>query len=395
MTETINDKKIRVLLVDDQAMVGEAVKRMLESEQDIEYKYITDPTIALKTATEYSPTVILQDLVMPDIDGLTLVKFMRANPALRDIPLIVLSSKEEATTKAEAFELGANDYLVKLPDKIELIARIRHHSQGYINLLERNEAYDALSKSEKKLKKELDRAADYVISLLPKEIDDKGIKTAWRFIPSASLGGDSFGYIWLDEDNFAMFLLDVCDHGVGSALLSVSAMNVLTGQTLPNTDFKKPDQVLTALNNTFQMESQNNLYFTIWYGVYNKSTKELRYASGGHPPALLLNGSGEDKTVQELRTKNLFVGGMPDMEFSMDSCTVETPCRLYVYSDGIYEVKYKKENRMWDFSEFVDYIKSVDKTDNEELDEILAHVKVVQESDIFEDDVSIMEIFIN
>lgn len=388
-------KQIKVLLVDDQAMVGEAVKRMLETETDIDYKYITDPNIALKTATEYQPTVILQDLVMPDIDGLTLVKFMRVNPALKDIPLIVLSSKEEATTKAEAFALGANDYLVKLPDKIELIARIRYHSKGYINLLERNEAYDALEKSEKKLRQELDRAADYVISLLPNEIETTDIKTAWRFIPSASLGGDSFGYLWLDEDNFAMFLLDVCDHGVGSALLSVSAMNVITGQTLPNTDFRQPDQVLTALNNTFQMESQNNLYFTIWYGVYNKKTKKLKYASGGHPPAILINGDGADKTVQELRTKNLFVGGMPDMEFSMDSCTVDTPCRLYVYSDGIYEVRYIKEDRMWDFSEFVDYIKSVDQKDKEDLDKILEHVKIVQESDIFEDDISVMEIFIN
>lgn len=388
-------KQIKVLLVDDQSMVGEAVKRMLETETDIDYKYITDPNIALKTATEYQPTVILQDLVMPDIDGLTLVKFMRVNPALKDIPLIVLSSKEEATTKAEAFALGANDYLVKLPDKIELIARIRYHSKGYINLLERNEAYDALEKSEKKLRQELDRAADYVISLLPNEIETTDIKTAWRFIPSASLGGDSFGYLWLDEDNFAMFLLDVCDHGVGSALLSVSAMNVITGQTLPNTDFRQPDQVLTALNNTFQMESQNNLYFTIWYGVYNKKTKKLKYASGGHPPAILINGDGADKTVQELRTKNLFVGGMPDMEFSMDSCTVDTPCRLYVYSDGIYEVRYIKEDRMWDFSEFVDYIKSVDQKDKEDLDKILEHVKIVQESDIFEDDISVMEIFIN
>ena len=124
----IREHKITVLLIDDQAMIGEAVRRMLEHADDIDFHFCIDPGKAMKTAESVSPTVILQDLVMPEIDGLTLVKFFRANPATRDIPLIVLSSKEEPKVKAEAFALGANDYLVKLPDKIELVARIRHHS---------------------------------------------------------------------------------------------------------------------------------------------------------------------------------------------------------------------------------------------------------------------------
>jgi adenylate cyclase len=135
---------IKVLLVDDQAIIGEAVRRLLATEEDIIFRYCSDPTTALHVANEFAPTVILQDLVMPDIDGLMLVRFFRANTPTRNIPLIVLSTKEEARVKAEAFALGANDYLVKLPDKLELIARIRYHSKGYISLLERNDAYKAL-----------------------------------------------------------------------------------------------------------------------------------------------------------------------------------------------------------------------------------------------------------
>jgi adenylate cyclase len=135
---------IKVLLVDDQAIIGEAVRRLLATEEDIIFRYCSDPTTALHVANEFAPTVILQDLVMPDIDGLMLVRFFRANAPTRNIPLIVLSTKEEPKVKAEAFALGANDYLVKLPDKLELIARIRYHSKGYISLLERNDAYKAL-----------------------------------------------------------------------------------------------------------------------------------------------------------------------------------------------------------------------------------------------------------
>ena len=149
---------IRVLLVDDQAMIGEAVRRMLVSETDIDFLYCGDPTKAMQVAADYQPTVILQDLVMPEIDGLTMLRYYRANPVTRDIPTIVLSTKEDPKVKAEAFTLGASDYLVKLPDPIELTARVRLHSRGYIAQLERNEAYAALKVSEERLAEELAEA---------------------------------------------------------------------------------------------------------------------------------------------------------------------------------------------------------------------------------------------
>ncbi len=147
---------ITVLLIDDQAMIGEAVRRMLAPESNITFHFCSDPTQALKTAETIKPTVILQDLVMPDVDGLLLVRFFRAHNAITaNVPLIVLSSKEEPVIKAKAFELGANDYLVKLPDRVELIARIRYHSKAYIDSLKRKEA-------EAQLKAENIRQAQYI-----------------------------------------------------------------------------------------------------------------------------------------------------------------------------------------------------------------------------------------
>src|SRR5512138_412390 len=98
-----------VLLIDDQAIVGHAVRQMLQPESDIQLHFCQDPLKAVQMANEIAPTVILQDLVMPDIDGLTLLKFFRANSSTHQTPMIVLSSKEEPTTKAQAFALGAND----------------------------------------------------------------------------------------------------------------------------------------------------------------------------------------------------------------------------------------------------------------------------------------------
>src|SRR5579864_2196270 len=109
-----------VLLVDDQAIVAQAVTHLLEGFTDIDLHYCAEATEAVKIAIQVNPTVILQDLVMPDVDGLELVRAFRANPATAEIPIIVLSSKEDARIKSKAFGSGANDYLVKLPDRIEL-----------------------------------------------------------------------------------------------------------------------------------------------------------------------------------------------------------------------------------------------------------------------------------
>ena len=129
----------------------EAVRRALANQTDIDFHYCADAREALSIANQIKPTVILQDLVMPGIDGLTLLSQYRANPRTKDIPIIVLSTNENPQVKGQAFALGANDYLVKLPDKIELIARIRYHSKAFLNILQRDAAYRALRESQQQL----------------------------------------------------------------------------------------------------------------------------------------------------------------------------------------------------------------------------------------------------
>jgi len=376
-----------VLLIDDQRIIGEAVKRMLQTESDIDYHYTTDPREALTLAKQLKPTVILQDLVMPEIDGITLVKSFRAHAATASVPMIVLSSKEEPTTKAEAFAAGANDYLVKLPDPIELIARIRYHSAAYIALLERNQAFAALEASQRALAAELAEAADYVRSQLPMPLDAPDMKTAWIFLPCSSLGGDAFGYFAIDADHFAIFLLDVCNHGVGSALLSVSAMNALIGRTLIDVDFREPGKVMAALNNVFLMEKHNNLYFTMWYGVLQKSTRVLRYSSGGHPPAVMLDGD----RVELLRCRAMPIGTLEDMDFEEGRTEVPPGATLYVFSDGIYEIRTPEGGEM-ELSAFVDILQRPEREPGRKVDEVLATMRELQGHPHFDDDVSLLEV---
>ncbi|MFA9219480.1 MAG: diguanylate cyclase [Sphingomonadaceae bacterium] len=143
--------KVRVLLVDDQLIIIEAVRRMLGNQPDIEFHYVADATQAVATALQLQPTVILQDLVMPTIDGFALIKQYREQQALCTVPVIVLSAREDPKLKAHSFVTGANDYLVKLPDQLELLARVRYHSAAHIHRLQRDQAFQFLRESQRKL----------------------------------------------------------------------------------------------------------------------------------------------------------------------------------------------------------------------------------------------------
>ncbi|HEY7861207.1 MAG TPA: hybrid sensor histidine kinase/response regulator [Gemmatimonadaceae bacterium] len=140
-----------VLLVDDQQIVGEAVRRLLSDAPDLAFHYCCDPLAAVETATTIAPTVILLDLVMPGANGLEVLRRFRANATTAETPIIVLSTKEDAQVKRDAFENGASDYLVKLPDRVELLARVRYHSAACLNERRKNQIGAALRASQRSL----------------------------------------------------------------------------------------------------------------------------------------------------------------------------------------------------------------------------------------------------
>jgi two-component system, chemotaxis family, response regulator WspR len=221
------DMPAMVLLVDDQAIVAEAVRQALAGEEGIDFHYCAKAEEAMKAVIYTRPTVILQDLVMPGVDGLTLVKAYRSTPATRDVPIIVLSAKEEPVIKSAAFAAGANDYLVKLPDRIELVARVRYHSRSFVNLLQRDEAYRALRQSQQQLLEanlELRRLthSDGLTGLSNRRYLDEYLSAEWRRSAREHV---EIAMLMIDVDNFKQYN-DTYGHVAGDEVLKRIATTV-------------------------------------------------------------------------------------------------------------------------------------------------------------------------
>jgi serine phosphatase RsbU (regulator of sigma subunit) len=198
------------------------------------------------------------------------------------------------------------------------------------------------------LERELGEASDYVLSVLPPPITTGPVQAEWFYQPCTRLGGDAFGYQMLDSRCFAAYMLDVAGHGAGAALFAVTVANVLRQRMLPEVDFRDPGAVIRGLNRMFPMERHNNLFFTMWYGVYDVTERVVAYATAGHHPAYLV-ATGTTQAVP-LGTRNPSIGIGADRDVAAARAQVAPGSSLFLFSDGVFEFT-DNEGREWGLSQ--------------------------------------------
>ena len=229
---------------------------------------------------------------------------------------------------------------------------------------------------------ELRSAADYVSSILPGELAGP-VQVSSRYLPSQQVAGDCFDYRWVDDDHLIFYLIDVSGHGVGPALLSISVHNMLRSDTLLS-----PDRVLSELNRRFQMDQQGGHYLTMWFGVYEKSTRTLRYASAGAPPAFALNPNAE---IVELSTGGFPIGMFEDSSFRSATYSVPPGCRIVLYSDGVYEFDLDDGSQL-SLDDFKGKLSRLAGTSTWSLDELVDELRALTPTGEFEDDCSLIQL---
>jgi serine phosphatase RsbU (regulator of sigma subunit) len=235
--------------------------------------------------------------------------------------------------------------------------------------------------------RDLEKAMSYVQALLPPPLTEGPIRTDWLYHPCAQLGGDAFGYGVLPDGRFVFYLIDVSGHGAGAALHSVAVMNLLRQRALPGADLSRPGEVLAALNAMFQMEDHAEMYFTMWYGVYEPGSRRLDFACAGHHAGYLL---GADRgEAQALATRNLMIGAVPDVAYKTDSVTVPAGAALYLFSDGVFEIV-TKEGVQWSLQDFLPLVLSPPVAGLSEGRRLFAAVTDAARPGGFDDDFSLL-----
>jgi len=379
----------RILVVDDNDSNRALLERQL-MRQGHRVDGAADGRQALDLLASQRFDLVLLDVMMPVMDGFSALRELKSSPAIRHIPVIMISALDELESVVRCIEAGAEDYLPKPFNPTLLRARIgaclekkalRDTEQQHLRTIE---------ETQRRLGDELAEAANYVRSILPAPLAEP-FAIDWSYVPSTELGGDSFGYHWIDDDHFALYLLDVCGHGVGASLLSVSAINVIRSGALVGTDVRDPAAVLSALNLAFPMEQQNNMYFTLWYGVYQKSTRILRHSSGGHPPALLLLPQPTGPcAVEEVRSPGMIVGILPNTAYTTASRTIPEGSTLILLCDGTYEIR-QRDGAMMDFDEFKDFLGEYG-TRPDAFERVLSWIRSLRDEGPLDDDFSLVRI---
>ncbi|MEH2026134.1 SpoIIE family protein phosphatase [Nostoc sp.] len=391
----------KILVIDDDPTVRAVLKSTLQR-QGYETTVASNGEEGIIQAQLLHPALIICDWMMSQVDGLEVCRRIRTDPDLATTFFILLTARGAARGEEEdrvrGLDAGADEFISKPIEMNELKARVRaglRLHQLNQDLQSQKQALETLNQDlqtqKQILEAELSEAADYVRSLLPSPLVG-AVTTENLFIPSAQLGGDCFDHHWIDEDNLAIYLLDVSGHGVGSALLSVSVLNVLRSQSLPNTNFCQPSEVLKALNHAFQMSKHGDKYFTIWYGVYHRLKRQLIYANAGHPPALLLsNTSMNNIEVKQLTSLDLPIGFLPEVEFESAVFQVEQNSTLYIFSDGAYEIN-QSDGKIWGIDAFIDLLTKYSQKDTCNLNQLLAKILTLNPQGNLDDDLSLVKV---
>ena len=228
----------------------------------------------------------------------------------------------------------------------------------------RRKAESSLRNINAQLNRDLQAAATVQQALLPKALPEtNGFRFGWRYRPCQELAGDTLNIIQLDDHHIAVYVLDVCGHGVRAALHSFSLAQDLRPRQ-DGSDLNSPEHVFEQLNRKYPVDAETGMFFTILYGVLNTATGNFTFASAGHPGPVLMRPLEEPKIIA---TSSFPIGVTDKAEYETQTVTLAAGDKLILYTDGVVEALSSRDIA---FSE-KRFLKALKRTADEPIDHCL------------------------
>ena len=319
-----NLSELRVLLVDDTEANIDVLVETLRGEYRL--SVAIDGESALRSMEKHAPDLVLLDIVMPGLDGYAVCRCMRANEAWRDIPVMFLSSLEDARDKAQGFEAGGNDYVTKPFEPLEVRARVRS--------LLRSKAYsDAVRDAHAR---DLRIAREIQMGILRSDLDahtrGTGLDVAALVEPARQVGGDLYEVLRAAEDRVVVALGDVSGKGIPAALFMAVTVTLLRSMARQHTD---PADILMALNDELAEQNPRGMFVTLQCAVFDLQHRRVTVAGAGHDSAVVLSPGCAPRRA--FPSAGGVAGLRPGSAITSQSMDLSPGDTLLFFSDGVTE----------------------------------------------------------
>ncbi len=324
-------KKHKILIVDDDQLNLDLLEACLATAEE-EYIILKakNGAEALKIIENTRPDLVLLDIMMPVMNGYEVCKAIKNNPDTHFLPVIMITALHDKENKIKGIEVGADDFLTKPVDRIELLTRVK-------SLLLTKTLHDNLENHYKLLKKELAMAKFLQQSLLPDSPPNiSSLDIAVFYEPSLEIGGDYYYFMEIDDNKLGIFLADISGHGVSAAMKTMVLKDRLfQARNL----WDKPQELINHLNVgllDFFSLTDSDSFVTAIYLIINTKDWKISMVNAGHPEPLL-QYNNTSKILNE--KTNLPLGVFENMTFDISQVDFPEQGKLSLFTDGFFEIK--------------------------------------------------------
>jgi sigma-B regulation protein RsbU (phosphoserine phosphatase) len=330
----------RVLLVDDAKANLDILVEGLKADHKL--SLALNGEMALQIAARTPPDLVLLDIMMPGLDGYEVCRRLRQMPETAEVPIMFLSSLDEVQNKTRGFEAGANDYLTKPFEMLEVKARVR-------SLLKAKAYSDAVKEQ---IASDLRIAREIQMGMLPHDFAPFerafGVELGAVLEPAREVGGDLYGVCAATKERLVLFLGDVSGKGIPASMFMVRAISLAR---LLSREIAEPERILARLNDELATDNPSGMFVTFLCAMFDPGSGRLTLANAGHcRPVLLRAGEpriSDGPAKPELQTlrgepprwavKNLgtALGFEPGLEFERTELTLHAGDTVIFYTDGV------------------------------------------------------------